>query len=118
MHGLIAIQVSFRFIVVFIAGLFVQSFDRLSHQPLGYSPDRVVNLESVTRRPQPAIYWEAVADHLRSINGVESVAISSWSLMSGETAVSSIATHGTASEVFADRFMLSPDGLTICGSRF
>ena len=108
MHASIAVQVAFCFVVLLVAGLIVRSFDRLSREPLGYSPDRIVNLESVTHRPQPAVYWEQVADHLRSIAGVESVALVSWPLMSGETAISAISTHGVTSEVFADRFMVSP----------
>lgn len=101
-------QVSFCFAVVLIAGLFLRSFDRLSHERLGYSPARIVNLESVARHPQAPPVWELAADRLRTVHGVESVALAAWPLMSGETANSAIATHGVASNVFADRFMVSP----------
>ena len=108
MHALIMVQVAFCFVVLLVAGMFMKSFDRLSRQPLGYSPDRILNLESVARRPQDAVAWEQVADALRAVPGVESIAIAAWPLMSGETANSAIATHGVGSEVFADRFMISP----------
>jgi len=107
MHALSMVQVSFCFAVVLIAGLFLRSFDRLSHQPLGYSPAQILNLESVARRPQLPVYWEQIADRLRTIRGVESVALAAWPLMSGETANSAISTRGVISNVFADRFMVS-----------
>ena len=36
MHGMIAAQVAFCFLVLFVAGLFVATFDRLSTRPLGF----------------------------------------------------------------------------------
>lgn len=101
------VQVSFCSAVVLIAELFLRSFDRLSHQPLGYSPAQILNLGSVARRPQLPVYWEQIADRLRTIRGVESVALAAWPLMSGETANSAISTRGVVSNVFADRFMVS-----------
>jgi hypothetical protein len=85
MHALSMTQVSFCFAVVLIAGLFLRSLDQLSHEPLGYSSARVVNLESTTHRPQLPVYWGQAADHLRTVRGVESVALAAWPLLSGET---------------------------------
>jgi len=36
MHALVAAQVAFCFVVHFVSGLFVASFDRLSNQPTGF----------------------------------------------------------------------------------
>ena len=36
MHALIAMQVAFCFLVLFVAGLFAATFDRLSHRPTGF----------------------------------------------------------------------------------
>src|SRR5215831_2487484 len=44
MHGLIAVQVAFSFLILLVAGLFVSTFDRLSHRPMGFSPDRLLVL--------------------------------------------------------------------------
>jgi predicted permease len=108
-HALIAAQVAFCFLVLFVAGLFVATFDRLSHQPTGFSADRVLNLETVTRVAQPPGYWGQVAEHLRSVPGVQSVAIVGWPLMSGESWVNFIAIHGApANEVFSDFLSVSP----------
>jgi ABC-type lipoprotein release transport system permease subunit len=91
MHALIALQVAFCFLVLFVAGLFVNSFDRLSNQALGFSPERVLNLETLARRPQLPAYWDKVAGNLRAVPGVEKVAITGWPLLSGESSVSDVA---------------------------
>ncbi len=94
MHALIALQVAFCFVVNLVAGLFGATFDRLEHQPTGFSAERILNLEAVTRRPQPPVYWEQVAEQLRAAPGVEKVALTVWPMMSGESAVSSVSVNG------------------------
>jgi predicted lysophospholipase L1 biosynthesis ABC-type transport system permease subunit len=63
MHGLIAVQVAFCFVVHFGAGLFVSTLDKLSNQPTGFSSEHLLTLETVTQRPQPTELWFQVADH-------------------------------------------------------
>ena len=82
MHILIAAQVVFCFLVLFIGGLFIATFDRLSNEPTGFSPDRLLVLDTVTTGQNvPAIVWEQVAERLRSLPGVERVALAEWALM-------------------------------------
>jgi predicted permease len=83
MHALIAAQVAFCFLVLFVAGLFVTSFDRLSHQSTGFSAERLLTLDTVTRSPQASAFWDQVADHLRTVPGVEKVALAGWPLLDG-----------------------------------
>jgi predicted permease len=83
MHALIALQVAFCFLVLFIAGLFVATFERLSHRPTGFSAERLLTLDTVAERPQPPPYWDQIADHLRTVPGVEKVAVASWPLLVG-----------------------------------
>jgi len=83
MHALIAAQVAFCFLVLFVAGLFVTSFDRLSHQFTGFSAERLLTLDTVTKSPQASAFWDQVADHLRSVPGVEKVALAGWPLLDG-----------------------------------
>jgi predicted permease len=83
MHALIAVQAAFCFIVLFLAGLFVATFDRLSHRPIGFSVQRLLTLETVTQGDQPPIFWDQVADDLRAVPGVESVALARWPLLGG-----------------------------------
>ncbi len=112
MRGLIAVQVAFCCLVLFVAGLFVTTIQRLSSQPTGFSPDRILNLEAVTHGPQPAVYWDQVANHLRSIPGVEMVAMSGWPLMSGESSVNSVSINGAPpTDVLADYLGVSPGWL-------
>ncbi len=83
MRALIAVQTAFCFLVLFVAGLFVATFDHLSNRPTGFSADRVLTLETVTVRPQPPALWDQVAEHLRTLAGVESVGIASTVLLGG-----------------------------------
>jgi predicted permease len=85
MHALVASQVAFCFLVIFIAGLFAASFHRLSHRPIGFSTEGLLALDTLTRRPQPAEYWDQLAEHLRELPGVEKVAIAGWALPGGNS---------------------------------
>ena len=83
MHALVGLQTAFCFLVLFVAGLFVATFERLSHQPTGFSADRVLTLETVTESPQSPDNWEQVAEYLRALPGVERVAVASSTLLGG-----------------------------------
>ena len=83
MHALIAAQATFCFVVLFVAGLLVATFDRLSHQSTGFSSERLLTVDTVAQRPQPPILWDQVAEHLSATPGVEKVALSGWPLLSG-----------------------------------
>jgi len=105
MQLLIALQVAFCVLVLFVTGLFVATSRRLSHQPLGFSPDRLLTLETVTPKPVSADLWSLVADHLRSLPGVESVAISEWPLMTGSSWNGFISVGGAAPNPVASYFL-------------
>jgi predicted permease len=94
MHTLIAAQVAFCFLVLFVAGLFVATFDRLSHRPIGFSADRLLTLETVAQGSQRPELWDQVAQHLRSVPGVEAVAMSGWPLLSGGSWNGSVSIDG------------------------
>ena len=84
MHALIAAQVAFCFLVLFVAGLFVSTLDRLSHQGTGISAARVLNLNVTTLKPdEPAVFWGQVAEHLRQVPGVEAVGFADWPILDG-----------------------------------
>src|SRR5438094_1139431 len=83
MHALIALQVAFCFLVLFVASLFVATFERSSHRPTGFSAERVLALDTVAERPQPPLFWDQIVDHLRTVPGVEKVAVASWPLLVG-----------------------------------
>src|SRR5690349_10462172 len=94
MHGLIAVQVAFCFLILFVAGLFVVTFDRLSNRPMGFSADRLLVLNVVLSRPQPSMVWDVVADRLRGAPGVEKVAIAGWAVFTANSMNNFISLHG------------------------
>jgi predicted permease len=107
MRVLIAVQASFCFPVLFVSGLFVTTFDRLAHQPAGFSADRLLALETVTRRNETPAAWHQVAEHLRSVPGVESAAISEWPLLDGISyRLNHVAIDGGPSTDAAARFLI------------
>lgn len=86
MHVLIAVQVGFCFLVLFVAGLFVSTFDRLSQQGTGISAARVLNLNVTTLKPnEPAVFWAQIAGHLRQLPGVEAVGFADWPILDGNS---------------------------------
>jgi predicted permease len=83
MHALIAAQVAFCFVVLFVAGLFVVTFNRLAKQPTGFSAERLLDLDTLSPRQQPMAFWDQVTGHLRAVPGVEAVALAGWPLLNG-----------------------------------
>jgi len=109
MHALIALQVAFCFLVLFIASLFVATFERLSHRPTGFSAERLLTLDTVAERPQPPPYWDEIADHLRTVPGVEKVAVAGWPLLVGYSFRSYISISGVPQNgVFTYFLSVSP----------
>ena len=96
MRALIGVQVAFCVLVLFVAALFTATFERLSHQPAGFSTERLLALEVVSQSGQPPVYWEQVAGHLRDVPGVERVALAAWPLMSGIMSNNYVSVHGAA----------------------
>jgi len=94
MRGLIALQVAFCFLVLFLAGLFVATFDHLSNRPKGFSADRILILNLMPSRPQPSFVWDQLADRLRAVPGVESVAIAGWAVFTANSMNNFISLHG------------------------
>ena len=83
MHALIAAQVAFCFLVLFVAGLFAATFERLSNRPTGFVADRLLTMHTVAQRDVAPVFWDQVAVHLRTVPGVESVALAGWPLLDG-----------------------------------
>lgn len=94
MHTLIAVQVAFSFVVVLVAGMFSATFTRLSRQDLGFSANRLLVVDAVEKADSSPVAWEAVADHLRGVAGVESVSVSGWAPLSGQSWNNAIAVDG------------------------
>jgi putative ABC transport system permease protein len=93
MRSLIAAQVAFCFVILFVSGLFVSTFRNLAHQSTGFSADRVLTLDTVAAGALP-VAWQQVVDRLRSEPGVEQASIAGWPLLSGYSSNNSISVNG------------------------
>jgi len=112
MYALIAAQVAFCCLVLFVSGLFVATFERLSHQPTGFSSDRLLVLSAVTREPVPTAAWLQLADQLRGTPGVERVSVSNRTLLDHWSNNNSISINGSVpSETVAYFLNVSPGWL-------
>jgi predicted permease len=96
MNALIAAQVGFCFLVLFGAGLFLATSERLSNLPTGFSAQRILLLDTSSQRGQVAALWEQAAERLRAVPGVESVALAGWPLLKGDAMIGSISVNGEA----------------------
>ncbi|MBV8847359.1 MAG: ABC transporter permease [Bryobacterales bacterium] len=83
MNMLVAAQVAFCFLVHFVAGMFISTFQKLANQPTGFSSAHVLALETVSERELPQQAWYQTADHLSGLPGVESASAAMWALFSG-----------------------------------
>ena len=112
MHMLIAAQVAFCVLVLFITGLFVVTFDRLESQPTGFSAARLLALDTVAKPAQPTAFWYQLAEHLRTMPGVEKVALAAWPLLSGTGQNGFVAVNGAPPHPLLAYFLgVSPDWL-------
>jgi len=96
MMFLVAAQVAFCVLVLFVAGLFVTTISRLANHPLGFSPDHLlyVHVER-PRSKEPADIWRQASGR---IPGVQSVALAGWTVMSGNHWTVNVVTPGHTEE--------------------
>lgn len=98
MLALLAAQVAFCVLVLFVAGLFVATFKRLTNRPLGFSANHVLVMDSSASKAQPPQVWMQVADRLRSTPGVQSVGLAGWPLLSRNRWTADVRVTGHAIE--------------------
>jgi predicted permease len=82
---LIAAQAAFCCIVLFAAGLFAATFQRLSHRQIGFTAERLLALDVAAAQPQQMVYWDQLADHLRRVPGVDKVGLAGSALLAGSS---------------------------------
>jgi putative ABC transport system permease protein len=106
MYVLIAAQVAFCVAVVFAAGMFVKTFERLSHRPLGFSPERVLTIYAGFPAVQAAQTWDNLVQDLSRQPGIESASMAGWALVDGTNSIPMIVVNGVQSDVRS--FELTP----------
>jgi len=110
MHALIAVQTAFCFLVLFVSGLFVATFDRLSNQPTGFSAERILTVDAEAKRTNTPVFWEQIAERMRSVPGVEKVALAGWPLLRGDATIGSISVDGRPASAELGYFLdVSPE---------
>jgi len=82
MHVLIAGQAAFSCFALFVAGLFITTLNRLADQPTGFFSERLLTMDAVAEPALAPGSWRQAAERLRSVPGVESVAMADWPLLS------------------------------------
>jgi predicted permease len=108
------LQVAFCFLALFVSGLFVTSFERLAHRPLGFSSDRLLLLETVAQNPRPPAVWDQMAENISGIHGVEKVSLCGWSLLAGGAWNSVVSRNGgPPGSIVAFGLTISPGWLDI-----
>jgi predicted permease len=80
---LVAGQMAFSVALLFVTGLFVASFIRVSTRPLGFMPDKLLVLQAEGRTEHPPAVWTALLTELSQAPGVESAAMAAWAPLSG-----------------------------------
>jgi putative ABC transport system permease protein len=118
MLTLVATQVAFCFVIYFAAGLFVRTFERLTHQPTGYSSENLVILTASAREPQPPQAWDEASAQLRNVPGVENVAMAGWPLLDGNGWNGFVWVNGQPTEVLAYFLSVSSGFLDTMGIPF
>jgi predicted permease len=114
MGSLIAVQVAFCVLVLFVGGLFLATLQRLTERPTGFSAARVLTLQTIAHRPQAPALWDQVGEHLRQVPGVDAVALSGFPLLSGESWNGFVWVNGTpTSSVLAYFLGVTPGWLEV-----
>ena len=110
-RALVGAQMSFCVFVLFAAGLFVATFDRLSAAPLGFSTERLLVLETQTRGTTYASgSWYQLVDRIRALPGVQSAALAAWVPLSGNGWSQPVRVPGRRDEDRPPRFLdVSPE---------
>ena len=88
LRPLLAAQVGFSFVVLFVAGLLLTSFHKLTSVDLGFSPRNVLlfRLDSggpAGRGERARALQIQLLDRLRGVPGVQAAGMSQWSLLGG-----------------------------------
>jgi predicted permease len=86
--GLVIVQIALSLALVIAAALFVRSFARLSHVPLGFDPDRVlvVNVDMERARAKGAdrtVLYQRIVDAAVAVPGVAHAGASIWTPVDG-----------------------------------
>ncbi len=119
-RSLVAVQIGFSVMLLFVAGLLLRSFDRLLEVDLGFRPDRLVLLTVESRdRLEPSTAREVgrqLVARVQTLPGVESASVSGWALFRGWSSGSNVDLPGRGSAQ-SRRLAISPGFFRTMGIR-
>jgi putative ABC transport system permease protein len=104
------VQSALGVVIVVLAALFVGTFDRLAHQPMGFTADGVVLVDVFSRSPQPLAAWDDAREALAAVPGVQRVATAGYPLLSGQSSNGFIAVAGGVPERTLSTFLAVSPG--------
>jgi predicted permease len=117
---LVALQIGFSVMLLFVAALLMRSFDRLLSVDLGFTPDGVTLLSIESREEFDADRGRAVGrqllDRVRSLSGVEHASLSDWALFKGWSSGNNVRIPGRGG-TDSLRLSVSPDFFRTMGAR-
>jgi predicted permease len=110
LRPLIAVQVGFSLAILFVAGLLVASFAKLSSVNLGFDEANLVVVDLVlrdvsTERARARIAQNELLDRVRSTPGVVGAAFSQWALFSGSSGSNKVRIPGKEPESFEPHYL-------------
>jgi predicted permease len=76
-------QSAFCVLVLFVAGLLVASFGRLSARPLRFVGEGLLVFEAEARGQAQPVVWNEMLDAVRALPGVSSAAFAAWAPLTG-----------------------------------
>jgi predicted permease len=85
MHVLIAAQVAFCLVVLFLAGLFTMTFRKLTQKPIGFEAGSLLTLSMTAEQPVPQARWNELMERMHQVPGVKLVGMARWGLMGGNS---------------------------------
>ncbi len=88
LRPLLAAQVGFSFVVLFVAGLLLFTFQRLNQMDPGFAKEGVLlcRIEGNSLREggdKSRVAWQQLLDRVGQLNGIQSVSASAWALFQG-----------------------------------
>ena len=83
MHVLISVQAAFCFLVLFVRRLICGDVRPPVAPSHGLFRRTDSDAQTTARQPEPPVQWDQLAERLRGVPGVETVAIAGWPLLGG-----------------------------------
>ena len=107
---LVAAQIAFSFVVLFVGGLCLTSFVKLLRTDLGFDASNVVlvnvTASSTGRNQEPALVsWISLLERLEHTPGIESASLSLWGLFTGSGRNKSVRIPGRPVDAYTPWYM-------------